>query len=287
MKKAKSKTAIELKPKATEGQREPTIFARMMDLQFELRNAMGLEPLPGWKQKNSTPEWAKQICVRYRQTVLKAVLKLKPKGNSVNWRNYGRCMGLFERCKTFYKHDVPRILKEDGLDNLTKQQHERLDAASGETEMRQYYSKVLKRPLNGKISLKDLLMPGMDQQLEAIEKHLQVAHFHVADQDAKTSKLFYSGMSEGYSIFLNEDGEFTGDDRRLDVYTGLLAFQNEVEKMRKSIPAKSRKDLRVELKKYPAFQDKGQDWFNDVCDEIRLSMKPAGAPYKFKKLQNP
>jgi len=255
-------------------------------LQCELRDAIGAEPLPGWRANKSTPEWAKQICVRYRQTILKAILKLKPKG-SVNWQNYGRCMGLFERCKTFYRHDVPRILKQDGLDKLTKRQQERFEAAAGEEEMRRYYSRVLKRPLDGKITVKDLLLPNMEQQLEAIENHRQVALFQISNQDAKISKLFYMGMSEGYSIFLNEDGDFSADDRRFDVYSGLLAFQYEVEKMRRTIPSKSRKDLRVELKKYPAFQDRGQEWFNDVCDEIKLSMKPPGAPHKFFKAAKP
>jgi hypothetical protein len=64
---------------------EPTIFARIMDLQCELREAAGLQPLPGWEKPSNTPDWAKNICIRYRQTILKSVLKLKP-GRRVNWR---------------------------------------------------------------------------------------------------------------------------------------------------------------------------------------------------------
>jgi len=283
MKRTKAKKARNLKLAGGISRREPTLFARMMDINCELRDAMGLEPLPGWQPAQTPSEWVKNICVRYRQTILKAVLKLKPKGKSVNWRNYGRCMGLMERCKTFYQHDVPKILKREGLHRLTKSQQARFDEISGEEEMRRYFLKVLKRPLGDKISLEEILTLLATQQLETLEKHRQVAQFHVAGQDAKTCKLFYTGMNEGYSIFLNEDGEFSGDDRRTGVYGDLLAFQYEVEKMRRSIPMKTRIDLRLELAKSPVFQDRGQDWFNDVCDEIKLSLKPAGAPHKFLK----
>jgi hypothetical protein len=261
---------------------EPSIFAQMMDLNCELRDAMGIEPVPGWQRTRSTPEWVKNICVRYRQTILKSVLKLKPKG-TLNWRNYGRCVGLIERCKTFLKYDVPRLLKKDGLDNLTKEQQAKIDAVSGEAEMRMYYLNVLKRPLDDKISLEDLLTQFAKHQLELMEKHRQVALFHVANQDAKNSKLFYIGLNEGYSIFINEDGEFSGDDRRNDVYGGLLAFQYEIESMRRKLPAKNRTVLRLALKESSAFQDRGQEWFNDVCDEIKLTMNTPGAPYKFLK----
>ena len=57
--------------------------------------------------------------------------------------------------------------------------------------------------------------------------------------------------------------------------------------MQRTLPAKTRKDLRLELKKSPTFRDGGQGWFNDVCDEIKLSMKGAGAPHKFLKSARP
>ena len=282
MAKSDYKSGSEVNGSANGRNVEPTIFARMMDLQCELRNAAGLEPLPGWKPTNSTPAWAKNICIRYRQTILKSILKLKPK-RRVNWRNYGRCIGLIERCKVFYKHDVPKILKKEGLNRLTKEQQAKFDAISGEQEMREYYLKVLNRPLSDKISLEELLTLATQPKLEELDKHRQVALYHVANQDAKTGKMFFKGMEEGYSIFLNEDGEYSGDDRRGDVYAELLACQYQVEKMRRMLPAKTRRDLRMELKKSSDFQDRGQDWFNDVCDEIKLSMKGAGAPHKFVK----
>ncbi len=260
----------------------PTLFARMMDVNCQLREAAGLQPLARWTPSKNKPEWVNNVCIRYRQTVLKSVLKLKP-GRRVNWRNYGRCIGLIERGRTFFRHDVPKMLKKDGLDRLSKGRQAKLDAISGEKEMREYYSKVLKRPLPDRITLAELLTLVSQARLEELDKHRQVALFHIARKDAKTCKMFYKGWNEGYSIFINEDGEFSGDDRREGVYGDLLAMQYEVEKWRRMLPAKTRNDLRNELKKSPDFQDRGQKWFNDICDDIKLSMKAPGAPHKFVK----
>jgi hypothetical protein len=278
MKRTKAKKTHEEKPANGMIRREPTLFARMMDINCELRDAMGLEPLPGWQPATATPEWVKNVCVRYRQTILKAVLKLKPQGE-VNWRNYGRCVGLMERCKTFYQQDVPKILKEEGLHRFNKSQQAKYDEISGEEEMRQYFLKVLNQPLVDKISLPDLLTLVVTRQFEILDKHRQLAFYHIANQDAKTCKLFYTGMAEGYSIFLNEDGKFSGDDRRADVYGDLLAFQYEVEKMRRTLPAQTREDLRYNLGDWNETEYR-KEWFNDICDEIKLSMKSPGAPHK-------
>jgi hypothetical protein len=81
-------------------------------------------------------------------------------------------------------------------------------------------------------------------------------------------------------MFLDEEGKFSGDDRRANVYLALISMQNEIEKMRRKLPAMSRTDLRTELKNSPDFEDRGQAWFNDVCDEINLSIKGPGPAHK-------
>jgi len=280
MAKIDDKSGSKVNGSATGRNVEPTIFARMMDLQCELRDAAGMQPLPGWEKPGNTPVWVKIICIRYRQTILKSVMKLKP-GRRVNWRNYGRCIGLMERYKTFIGKDVPNILKKEGLLKLSKEKQAKLKAASGEKEMRQYYLKLLNRRPTDRTSLAKLVEMALSRQLENLERHRQVAFYHLTQQDAKTTAIFWKGVSEGYSIFINEEGEFSGDDRRTGIYSELLSSQYEVEKMRRVLPAKSRVDLRAELKKSPTFQDRGQCWFNDVCDEIKLSMRGSGRPHSF------
>src|ERR1035441_7111511 len=121
-----------------------------------------------------------------------------------------------------------------------------------------------------------------------------MAFYHLAHQSAKTGKLFLKGMEEGYTAFLNEDGEFTGDDRRgglhielrggqADIHMELLAWQHDIEKMRRMIPAKNNQHLVSELKTNSEFKNKSQDWFKEVFKDIKLSIGPRGRPRKFSR----
>ena len=110
---------------------QPTVFEQMMDLQCDLRAEAGLKPLPHWKKSRETPEWTKNICRKFRNTILKSVLKLRPNGQ-VNWRNYGRCIGLMERYKTSLAKDVPAMFKADGLDKVSKKKWAKIEPLLGE-----------------------------------------------------------------------------------------------------------------------------------------------------------
>jgi hypothetical protein len=262
---------------------QPTAFELMMDVQCELRAKSGLTSLPHWKQTKESPEWVKHICVKLRNTILKSVLKLRPKDNVVNWRNYGRCIGFIERYKIFLAKDVPRILNEEGFDNVSEEEWAKIQPRLGEEQMREYYLKILERPADDKASLSELLDIAIERQMTNLEKMKQIAFFHLGSQSAKTTAMFLKGMSEGFKIFLNDNGEFSGDDRRADIHLELIAWQFDIEKMRKSIPPKSRKILFGEIKKLPEFKGKTQDWFDDVCKDIKLSIGPRGRPWGYSK----
>jgi hypothetical protein len=277
----KRKIKTEKKSHGIANQSPPTIFEQLMDLKSELHATCGLKPVPFWKRPDKTPEWTKNICAKFKNTIFKSVLKLKPKRNKVNCQHYGRSIGCLDRFRTFLTKDIPRELKKDGLNKISKKRWAKIKARLGLKQMRQYCLKALNLPANDKTSDKKLCMLLLGQQLAHHEKIKQTALLHVASQDAKTTALFWKGVSEGYTLFLNVEGEFSGDDRRFEVFADLIGMQYEVEKMRRMIPEKSRNDLRAELKKSPDFQDRGQKWFNDVCDEIKLSMKGAGRSYKF------
>jgi hypothetical protein len=256
-----------------------TAFELMMNVQCGLRAEVGLEPLPHWKQTTETPQWTKNIYVKLRNTILKSVLKLKPDG-IVNWRNYGRCIGIVERYKTFLSHDVPRILADEDLDKLSSHELEKLQPLLGEEQARQYCLKLLELPANDKTPLPALADKVLEIQLENLEKLKKIAFCHVANQDAKTGAIFMKGMGEGYIIFLNEEGEFTGDDRRADIHLELIAWQYDIEKMRKSALPRMRKKLFGELRELPEYHKKKQDWFDDVCKDIKLSLGKPGRPRK-------
>ena len=262
----------------------PTAFELLMNLQCDLRAEMNLDPLPHWRQTRPTPEWAKNICGSLRRTILKSVLKLRPKSQTeINWRNYGRCIGIMERYKTFLNQDVPRILEKEGFNDISPEKWEKIQPRLGEETARKYYLKVLKRLADDPAPLVELAELAIQKQLENLEALKQVAFYHLAHQSAKAGKIFLKGMSEGYTAFLNEDGEFAGDDRRAEIHLELLAWQHDIEKMRRMIPQKNNQHLVSELKKLSEFKNKSQDWFKEVFKDIKLSIGPRGRPRKFSR----
>lgn len=276
--KAKNKST---KP-GTTNHSQPTVFEIMMNLQCDLRAEAGLTPLPHWTKTRETPAWTKNICRKLSNTILKSVLKLRPK-RKVNWRHYGRCIGIAERYKTFLVKDVPQILKKEGLNKISKKQWQRIQPLLGEKEARQYYLKVLERPKNNQTPLPELVELAHGKQIAYLEKIKEIAFFHLASQSAKTTHVFLKSMSEGYTAFLNEDGQFSGDDRRADIHLELIAWQYDIEKMRRSLPQKNNKHLVTELKKLPEFKNKTPDWFNDVFKSIKLSIGRRGRPVEFSR----
>jgi hypothetical protein len=262
----------------------PTAFELLMNLQCDLRAEMNLDPLPHWRQTRPTPDWAKNICGKLRRTILKSVLKLKPKSRTeINWRNYGRCIGIMERYMVFLNHDVPRILEKEGFNDISPEKWKKIQPLLGEETAREYYLKVLKRPADDPAPLTELAELAIQKQSEHLEALKQVAFYHLAHQSAKPGKVFLKGMSEGYTAFLNEDGEFAGDDRRADIHFELLAWQHDIEKMRRIIPQKNNQHLVSELKKLSEFKNKSPDWFKEVFKDIKFSIGPRGRPRKFSR----
>jgi len=251
-----------------------------MNAQSDLRAEAGLEPLPHWKPTRMTPGWVKNTCRKLCNTILKPILKLSFKGK-VNWRNYGRGIGLIDRYKTFLAKDVARMIREDGLDKISKKKRAKIQPLLGEKEARQYYLKHLGRPANDKTPLLELFEIGLERQLTNLEKQKQTAFAHLANQSAKTVNIFLKGMSEGYTAFMNVEGEFSADDRRADIHLELIAWQHDIEKMRKSVLPKTSNHLIGELKKLPEFKNKKNDWFKDVFKDIHLSIGRRGRPPNF------
>lgn len=260
----------------------PTAFELLMNLQCDLRAEMNLDPLPHWQQTRPPPAWVKNVCGKLRRTILKSVMKLRPKPEAgINWRNYGRVIGIMERYKTFLNVDVPRILEKEGFNDISPERWEKIQPVLGEETARDYYLKVLKRPADDPAPLAELVGLAIEKQLENLEALKQVAIYHQASQSAKTVSVFLQGVGEGYTAFLNEDGEFAGDDRRADIHLELLAWQHDIEKMRRIIPTKNNQHLVSELKKLAEFKNKSGDWFKEVFKDIKLSIGSRGRPRKF------
>jgi hypothetical protein len=67
----------------------------------------------------------------------------------------------------------------------------------------------------------------------------------------------------------------------IDIHLELIAWQFDIEKMRKAVLPKTRNDLFREIKKLPEYKNKTQCWFNDVLKDIKLTGWKKGHPYQF------
>ena len=261
----------------TKNRMPPTAFELMMNYRCDMHMDLGIEPPPHWQKTRETPNWTKKIYQNFFKTILKPLLKLRPK-RKVNWRYFGRIIGILERFKTFWMHDVEAILKAEGLDKISEAKWARIQPLLGEKLAREYYLKVLKLPAASIIGDCCLVEMMLLKQFLAMEKMKQNAFFLIISQDAKTTALFLQGMREGYTAVLNANGEFSADDRRASIHFELLAWQYDIEKMRRSVPQKYNKHLIVELKKLPEFKNKADSWFNEVFKDITLAIGKKGCP---------
>jgi hypothetical protein len=256
---------------------EPTIFEEVLDFQVEMCKSAGVsvDHLPA-SSTREMPKWYSRILEQFRKTVLKPLLKLKPKG-TVNWRHFGRTIGIIERYKTFIEHDLCRILVEAGFDKITDEEWESIRPLLGEEKLRQRLITVLNRPVADSETLEDLVDEALARQFEHLEKVKDNALWLVSQHDAKTTALFFKGMAEGYTCMLDENGHYVGDRGRTNIYVNFLVYRAEIEKYRQTMPGKSRRDLqRWIIEKTRIHISNDDDWFDHFCDEICLSVKGVG-----------
>ena len=121
----------------------------------------------------------------------------------------------------------------------------------------------------------------LERQLEVCEKVKQTAFHFVSQEGPRNSARFFKGLEEGYRLFLDAEGKYSGDRGRTAIYLELIICQLEIEKMRRRLPARSRNDFYDYIQDTTELPAKRYKWFNDICDEIGLSAKGVGRPFKF------
>jgi hypothetical protein len=300
---------------------KPTLFDFLGDVQLGMANSMNLavKQKPA-KSRRALPKWSEKIIDGFRKTIFKPILKLKPK-RKMDWQNYGKIIGVLDRQVTFFTIDIPRIIKEDGWNKITSKQWDKIWLQMGGDQLlqearqvlikalnrpvaddepleklamevldqsRQQISKFINRPVSDDEPLEELAMEVLEQPFKNLAMHKQIAFQHVSQQSAKNNAKFLKGMAQGYSLFLDEQGDFCGDRGRANIQLELLSSQREIEKMRRVLPARSLSNLQNFVGQSFQFHpdpEKSKRWFKDVCDDICLSMKGRGRPHKFVKPQ--
>lgn len=198
--------------------KEMTIFDQMHPLLSALSQRLrGGTDCPETVSTTALPKWCSKIVERLVRTIFKPIVKLKPDG-TMNWRNYGKMIGLFERYKIFIARDVERIFIEAGLDKITDEEWERMKPMLGFEQYRAVLSSALGSPLVDDEAVKNAVEELLRQQLERLEKSRSEALWQVSQQDAITANLFFKGFHEGFSCFLDSQGQYVGDRGRTRLY---------------------------------------------------------------------
>jgi hypothetical protein len=277
MKRKRKRTKIV--PEATTESPGPTVFEQVAIINSGLAREVGLVPIGETAERQPTmPQWCLNIIRRLGKTVLKPIIKLRPNGE-INWRNYGKLVGIVERYKAFVTQDVPRILAEE-FGDLTDEQWKKLEPLLGLDKLRAHLIKVLERQVADDEPLEKLIDEVWGRQSERLDKMKQTAFVHLAQQSPKIGSLFFKGMAEGYESFIDERANFCGDRGRTDIYMSLISYMSDVERIRRTQPQKTRPKFYDDLRKVHRFPADAYEWFNDVCDDIKFPIKSVGAPPK-------
>lgn len=275
--KPKSKRQPAAASTAANDRNTATVFDQVMAVTSAMRVEMGLASIqPEAGPKVEVPRWGRNVIQQLRKTIFRPVLKLCFRGE-VNWRNYGRMIGILDRAHAFWEFDVPRILAEE-FGDMTDEQAARIEARMGLDQLRAWCVKVLGRPVAEDEPLEKLVDEIWSRVVAHRERIRQAAFRHVALQPPKVAALFYKGMAEGYTSFLDEEGEFCGDRGRTNVYLSLLGCMLEVEKLRRTLPPTTRRRFYDSLTETFKLPSNAHGWFAEICDDIKFPLNNLGRP---------
>lgn len=226
------------------------------------------------------PPWCHNIADQFAKTVFKSMIGLDPKGQ-FDARNYGRMIGLILRAAVFVFKEVEPLLRKEGLWELSNSEQTKLKEVSGLELLFAVASKNWKVPIRNENQLLHQTERHVEKRALDLMEGLKTVLVHVWGQSIEEQHQFLCGIPEGFTTFLDGEGQFTGDRGRTKLYTALLALWPEIVEMQKAEPPKSRRDLQrwlVDEKKVLMVDD--DDWFDHLCDEIGLVMKGVGRKAK-------
>jgi hypothetical protein len=276
---------------------EHQLFGRLAPVCEALQRAMfratgkAVEPLA---LSNSIPEWCHKIADRLAVTIFKRVVGLNPKGK-FDARNYGRMVGMFLRAITHFCKEVPAQLKRNGLINLEPEKEKKVEAMIDIPAMLSFASKMFNRPISNEAELGEAGAAELENKVEQQIGILLAAGLYLANRPVAEQHAFLCGIPEGFTLFLDNDGDLAGQKPRTELYLLLLMHWPEIAEMQMAEPPKTCKfllnwlekqegtdfvDDDGRLKREPKKLVEDQKVFNGLCCEIGLVMGPPGHPHK-------
>lgn len=250
----------------------PTLLELMASYHAEAKRQLGIKVEIGPElHAYPLPNWGKRIMTQLGKTIFKPLLKLRP-SKKTTCQDFGKIIGILNRCITFYREDVAKIIEAEGLDEISNEDWEKIQPSD---QLRAHIVKQLGRPVADTESLEDLEVELMEQRIKHLEELRTQAFQIMSQRSAKDNAMFHKGMSQGYEIFMDAYGQFCGDRGRTEIYMELLSSVLEIEKMRRMLPPRNDSDLYEHLKpwyRFPNGREDGIAWLRKVCDDISLYM---------------
>jgi hypothetical protein len=226
------------------------------------------------------PEWCHNIADKLVLTVLKGVLDMDPQGK-FEARNYGRMVGVLLRGVTYFVKEVPAELKREGLLDLSPEKKQKLQTMLDIPAILAFASNKLARPIANEDELMQAGSAELERRADVQVEFLLTVGRYLLNRPVAEQHEFLCGIPEGFILFLNKDGGYTGQRRRTELYLMLMMLWPEITEMQKSDPPKTCKFLLDWLEKGEAKQLVGDEkQFYGLCGEIGLVMAPPGHPRK-------
>jgi hypothetical protein len=236
-------------------------------------------PLEEPRHSVCLPDWVHKLCDELTKTIFKGMIESDPRENKFVARDYGRIVGFILRGVVFYVKEVPALLKDDGLLDLTDERAEKLKKEAGLPMLFAMASQTFQKPIANEEALIQEGGERVKEKGEELLKGFFLIGRHLLNQPIEEQHEFLCGIPEGFVSFLNNQGEFAGKRRMFEIFLLLAMHWPEIAEMQKEQPAKTRKYLLEWLEKEEGKQlVEDAKVFYAICDDIGLDMAPPGHP---------
>jgi len=258
------------------------LFGRMAPmceaLQLAIYRGAG-KPVPPASLSQGMPEWCHKIADKLVLTIFKGYVGLAPQGN-IDAGNYGRMVGFFLRAITHFCREVPAELKREGLSDLEPEKEKELESMIDIPALVAFASTKLQRPISNGDELIKAGGEELGRRVVGQAEFLLTFGRYLLNRPVAEQHEFLRGIPDGFILFLNNDGRFTGQRQRTDLYLWLLIYWPEISEMQKGEPPKTCKFLLDWLEKRVEEKLVGDaKQFYGLCGEIGLVMGPPGHPH--------
>jgi hypothetical protein len=237
-------------------------------------------PLPQPTLSGVLPDWCHNIADKIVLTTLKRLVGLAP-GGKFEARNAGRIAGVLLRQAVFLLKDVPGQLKREGLLDLSPEKEEKVQAMIDRDAILSFASAKMGKPISSEEELWQVGSVELGKMVcHSVGAWLKIGRYLLTRPVAEQYE-FLCGLPEGFSLFLNVDGEYAGKTQRTELYSLLLIYWPEIAEMQKADPPKSCKLLLIWLEEQDGtrlVEDERQ--FLELCGDIGLVMAAPGHPHK-------